>query len=48
MPNNPDAIPTSVNLSFQQLIIVTTNILPTIDAPPFVSPMGEFFRILEL
>jgi hypothetical protein len=39
MPNNPDLVPTSVNLSPQQLII---------DAPAFINPMGEFFRILEL
>jgi hypothetical protein len=43
MPNNPDPIPTSVNLSLQQLIVATTNILLTIDAPTFVNPVGEFF-----
>ncbi len=48
MPNNPDPVPTSVNLSPQQLIAVTANIPPTIDAPTFVDPVGEFFRILEL
>ncbi len=48
MPNNPDPVPTSVNLSPQQLIIATANIPPTIDAPAFVDPVGEFFRILEL
>jgi hypothetical protein len=46
--NNPDPVPTSVNFSPQQLIAVTTNIPPTIDAPTFVDPVGEFFRILEL
>jgi hypothetical protein len=48
VPNNPDPVPTSVNLSPQQLIVATTNIPPTTDAPAFVDPVGEFFRILEL
>ncbi len=48
VPNNPDRIPTSINFSPQQLITTTTNITPTIDAPSFVDPVGEFFRILEL
>ncbi len=48
MPNNSDLIPTLVNLSPQQLITAIVNILPTIDAPAFVDPVGEFFRILEL
>jgi hypothetical protein len=48
MPNNPDLVPTSVNLSPQQLIATTINIPPTIDASAFVDPVGEFFRILEL
>jgi hypothetical protein len=43
MPNNPDPIPTSINLFPQQLIIVTTNIPSPIDALAFVDPMGEFF-----
>jgi len=43
VPNNPDPIPTSVNLSPQQLIVATANIPPTIDAPAFVDPVGEFF-----
>jgi hypothetical protein len=46
--NNPDPVPTSVNLSPQQLIAATANIPPTIDAPAFAVPVGEFFRILEL
>jgi hypothetical protein len=46
--NNPDPVPTLVNLSPQQLIAATANIPPTIDAPTFVDPVGEFFRILEL
>jgi len=48
VPNNPDPIPTLVNLSLQQLIATTANIPPTIDAPAFANPMGEFFKILEL
>ncbi len=46
--NNPDPVPTSVNLSLQQLITATANIPPTIDALAFADPVGEFFRILEL
>jgi hypothetical protein len=48
VPNNPDLVPTSVNISPQQLIAATANILPTTDAPTFANPVGEFFRILEL
>ncbi len=48
MPNNPDPVPISVNLSPQQLIVATTNIPPTIDAVAFVDPVEELFRILEL
>jgi len=48
MPHNPDPVPILVNLSPQQLIIVTTNNFPTIDAPAFVDPVGEFFQVLEL
>jgi hypothetical protein len=48
MPNNPDSIPTSVNLSPQQLIASIANILPTTDVPTFAYPLGEFFRVLEL
>jgi hypothetical protein len=48
MPNNPDLIPISINHSPQQLIVTTANILPTIDAPTFADPVGEFFRVLEL
>jgi hypothetical protein len=43
MPNNPDLVPTSVNLFPQQLIAVIANIPFTIDAPTFADPMGEFF-----
>ncbi len=43
MPNNLDPVPTSVNLSPQQLIATTTNIPPTTDAPTFADPVGEFF-----
>jgi hypothetical protein len=48
VPNNPDPVPTSVNLSPQQLIAATANIPPTTDALAFADPVGEFFRILEL
>jgi hypothetical protein len=48
MPNNLDSVPTSINLSPQQLIVFITNILHTIDALAFANPMGECFRILEL
>jgi hypothetical protein len=48
VPNNPNPVPTSVNLSPQQLIAATANIPPTTNAPAFADPMGEFFRILEL
>jgi hypothetical protein len=48
VPNNPNPVSTSVNLSPQQLIAATTNIPPTTNAPTFVDPVGEFFRILEL
>jgi hypothetical protein len=48
VPNNPDLVPTLVNLSPQQLIAATANIPPTIDAPTFTDPVGEFFRILKL
>jgi hypothetical protein len=48
MPNNSDLVPISVNLSLQQLIVVTTNNAPTIDALAFASPMREFFQVLEL
>jgi hypothetical protein len=43
MPNNPNPIPISINLSPQQLIMATANIPPTIDAPTFANPVGEFF-----
>jgi len=43
VPNNPDPVPTSVNLFPQQLIAAITNIPPTTDALAFVDPMGEFF-----
>jgi len=43
VPNNPDPVPTSVNLSPQQLIAATANIPPTTDAPAFVDLVEEFF-----
>jgi hypothetical protein len=48
MPNNPYLVHTSVNLCPQQLIVATVNIPPTINAPTFSDPMGEFFRVFEL
>jgi len=48
MPNNLDPVPTSINPFPQQLIVVTTNIPATIDAPSFVDPVGEFFQVLKL
>jgi hypothetical protein len=43
MPNNPDLVPISINLSPQQLITVIANIPPTINALAFANTMGEFF-----
>jgi hypothetical protein len=48
MPNNPDPLSTSVNLSPQQFIVAIVNILPTIDVPTFANPMREFFQVLKL
>jgi hypothetical protein len=48
MPNNPNLVPTLVNISPQQLIVTITNIPPTINAPAFTDPMGGFFQVLEL
>jgi hypothetical protein len=48
VPNNPDLVLTSVNFSPQQLIDVTANILPTIDAPIFTNPVGEFFQVFKV
>jgi hypothetical protein len=48
VPNNPNPILTSIDLSPQQLIVVTANNPPTINAPTFADPVGEFFQILEL
>ncbi len=48
MPNNPDMVPTLVNLSPQQFIVIIANIPPTIDALAFVDLVGEFFWVFEL
>ncbi len=48
MPNNLDSVPTLINLSLQQLIVVIANIPPTINALAFVDPVKEFFRVFEL
>jgi len=48
MPNNPDLVITLVNLSLEQFIVITANIPPTINAPAFANPVGEFVQILKL
>jgi hypothetical protein len=48
MANNPNLVPTLVNLSPQQFIAATANNPPTIDASIFVDPVGECLRSLEL
>jgi hypothetical protein len=48
MPNNLDPVPISVNISPQQLIVVTANIILTINAPAFTNSVGEFFQVLKL
>jgi hypothetical protein len=48
VPNNIDPVSTLVNLFPQQLIVATTNILPTIDAVALTDQVGEFFQVLEL
>ncbi len=48
MCNNPDLIPASINFSPQQLFVAIINIPPTINAPAFADPVGEFFRVFEL
>jgi hypothetical protein len=48
VPNNPNLVLTSKNVSPQQLIVVIVNIPPTINAPTFTDSMGGFFRVLKL
>jgi len=48
VPNNPNSVPTSVHFSLRQLIVVTANIPLSNNAPTFVDPVGEFFRVLKL
>jgi len=48
VPNNPNLVPTLINIFPQQLIATTANIPPTTNAPAFADPVGEFFWILEL
>jgi len=43
MTNNPNPVPTSVNLFLQQLIVAPANIPPTTGALAFADPVGEFF-----
>jgi hypothetical protein len=47
MPNNPDLVPISINLSPQQFITTTTNIPPTIDAQAFADLVGISFEFLN-
>jgi hypothetical protein len=48
VPNNPNPVHILINISPQQFIVVTANILSTINAPTFIDPVGEFFQIFEL
>ncbi len=48
VPNNPNLVPTLVNISFQLLIAIIANIPPTTNVPAFADLVGEFFRVLEL
>ncbi len=48
VPNNPDSVPISINISPQQLIAVTANIFLTINATPFVDLVGKLSWVLEL
>jgi hypothetical protein len=43
MPNNPYAVPTSLNFFPQQLIVAAANNPPTIDALAFADPVGNCF-----
>jgi len=43
VPNNPDLVPTLINLSPQQLIAIIANNPPTIIASTFSDPVREFF-----
>jgi hypothetical protein len=47
MPNNPNQLPTSINLFLQQLIVAIRNIPPTTNALAFVDPVGEFLQVLS-
>jgi hypothetical protein len=47
VPNNPDPVPTSVNLSPQQLIAATANIPPTTDAPTLLIQWGNSSEFLN-
>jgi hypothetical protein len=47
VPNNPDLVPTSVNLSPQQFIVATANIPPTTDVSAFVDLVGNSFEFLS-
>jgi hypothetical protein len=47
MLNNPNLIPTSINLFPQQFIITIANIPPTIDASTFADLWGSSFEFLS-
>jgi len=47
LPNNPNPVPISINLSPQQLIVATVNIPPTTDAPAFTDRVGNSFGFLS-
>jgi hypothetical protein len=47
VPNNPNPILTSVNLSPQQLIVAIVNIPPTINTLAFADSVGNFFEFLN-
>jgi hypothetical protein len=48
VPNNPNPILTSINISLQQLIVAIEKIPPTINAPVFVDLKGAFFQVFKL
>ncbi len=48
VPNNPDPLLILVYIFRLQFIIAIANVPPTIDAPAFVDPVGEFFQVLKL
>jgi len=47
VPNNPDPVPTSVNLSPQQLIVATANFLPPLMRQLLLIQWGNSFEFLS-